>query len=82
MGKKSTLQQSENYEVKYTPLPEKVKEWFLYPVPESERKKAYHVERKIPMLLIIIFKKIIWEYPPPVVTSIINIVIKYFRIDI
>ena len=73
MGKKSTLQQSENYEVK---------EWFLYPVPESERKKAYHVERKIPMLLIIIFKKIIWEYPPPVITSIINIVIKYFRIDI
>ena len=76
MGKKSTLQQSENYEVKYTPLPEiKLKSGF-YTLFQNQRGKKHT------MLLIIIFKKIIWEYPPPVVTSIINIVIKYFRIDI
>ena len=57
---KSTLFQIQN-EVKYTPLPE-ITSGFVYPVPKSEREKAFQVKRQIPIQPIHIFEN---NHPTP-----------------
>ena len=57
---KSTLFQIQN-EVKYTPLPE-IKSGFVYPVPKSEREKAFQVKPQIPIQPTHIFEN---NHPTP-----------------